>query len=276
MNYLKHIWQSPLIFATGLAALVHSTWALGTMFSGEQPAIESITNQIGWVHFAGWLIPALLIAFALDIGQIITLHEIRTMGMTKARAITFVVFALATYYLQWLYMAHHMPLVELAEGISSIHRDAALWLRNMGLWLIPSLLPLSTLLYTFSTENDTHDVQVSAPEIAVSKPEVEEIEESLPAIKAPDLNLLEAEISKNESILPFWELEQDTQEPLEQVAQVHETHINLLKDGLHVATCDCGWQSSEKDSPESAARSLMTHKIHHCPVTHQNGKVHHG
>lgn len=275
MNYLKHIWQSPLIFATGLAALVHSTWALGTMFSGEQPAIETITTGIGYVHFAGWLIPALLIAFALDIGQIITSHEIRTMGMTKARAITFVVFALATYYLQWLYMAHHMPLVELAEGISSIHRDAALWLRNMGLWLIPSLLPLSTLLYTFSTENDDHAVQVSAPEFQVSKPEIDDEIEPLPAIETPDLNLLEAEIAKNDEILPFRELEQDTQEPLEQLAQVHNQHIRMLNNGLHVATCYCGWQSSEKDTAESAHRALMTHKTHHCPIQHQNGVTHH-
>lgn len=185
MNHLKHVYQQPLIFATGLAALVHSTWSLGTMFSGEQPAVEAITTTIGYVHFAGWIIPALLIAFALDVGQIITSHEIRTRGMTIARAITFVVFALATYYLQWLYMAHHMPLIELAEGISSIHLDAALWLRNMGLWLIPSLLPLSTLLYTFSTENDDPE-NITLPETKVTnQPEYLEIES--------DVNLLQAE-----------------------------------------------------------------------------------
>lgn len=220
MNHLKHVYQQPLIFATGLAALVHSTWSLGTMFSGEQPAIETISNQIGWVHFAGWLMPALLIAFALDIGQIITSHEIRTMGMTKARAVTFVVFALATYYLQWLYMAHHMPLVELAEGISSIHLSAALWLRNMGLWLIPSLLPLSTLLYTFSTEHDDYQV----PKIAVYEPDV-------PAIESMDVNLLEAE----NPVFPVqcdcgWSNEYDNQDSATRGLRAHQQKCSIHQD----------------------------------------------
>lgn len=177
MNFLKHAYQQPLIFATGLAALVHSTWSLGTMFSGEQPAVELITDGIGWIHFAGWIVPALLIAFALDIGQIVTSHEIRARGMTKARATTFTVFALATYYLQWLYMAHHMPLIPLAPGISSIHLTAALQLRNFALWLIPALLPLSTLLYTFSSESDEIEtIQVKPVAIREVKEPVPEIE----------------------------------------------------------------------------------------------------
>ena len=238
MNFLKHAYQQPLIFATGLAALVHSTWSLGTMFSGQQPAIESITTKIGYVHFAGWLLPALLIAFALDIGQIITSHEIRTRGMTKARAITFVVFALATYYLQWLYMAHHMPLVELAEGISSIHRDAALWLRNMGLWLIPSLLPLSTLLYTFSTEND--DMQ---PHVAVKNaPQINIVEPEIPILESMDLSLLEAE------------------------------------NPVFSAECDCGWQRDydNQDSATRGLNAHQQKCSIYQDFAHsENGKVHH-
>lgn len=222
MNFLKHAYQQPLIFATGLAALVHSTWALGTMFSGTQPAVESITNEIGWIHFAGWIVPALLIAFALDIGQIVTSHEIRTRGMTKARAATFITFALATYYLQWLYMAHHMPLIPLAPGISSIHLDAALFLRNFALWLIPALLPLSTLLYTFSSETD-EIATIELPPIAIRevKPDVPKIE---------DGNSEFAELT----------------EGLQHVATCPE----------------CGWQCEPKDSELSATRALSAHKIH--------------
>lgn len=222
MNFLKHAYQQPLIFATGLAALVHSTWSLGTMFSGEQPSVETITDGIGYVHFAGWIVPALLIAFALDIGQIITSHEIRTQGMTKARGITFIVFALATYYLQWLYMAHHMPLVELAPGISDIHLEAALWLRNMGLWLIPALLPLSTLLYTFSSETD------DKPPVQVTLPQVYEIKEPV-------------------EVLPDGELD---------FAQLVDGLQHVAK------CDDCGWQSEPKDSELSAKRALSAHRIH--------------
>jgi hypothetical protein len=222
MNFLKHAYQQPLIFATGLAALVHSTWSLGTMFSGQQPAVESITNGIGYVHFAGWIIPALLIAFALDIGQIITSHEIRSRGMTRARGVTFAVFALATYYLQWLYMAHHMPLIELAEGISSIHLAAALQLRNMALWLIPLLLPLSTLLYTFSSETDEiKPVQVTLPEIRIEQPKNQEL---------PALDTDFAQLADN----------------LQHIATCDA----------------CGWKSEPKDSTLSTKRALSAHRIH--------------
>lgn len=222
MNFLKHAYQQPLIFATGLAALVHSTWSLGTMFSGEQPAIEAITTNIGYVHFAGWIVPALLIAFALDIGQIVTSHEIRTRGMTRARAVTFTTFALATYYLQWLYMAHHMPLIELAPGISSIHLDAALFLRNFALWLIPALLPLSTLLYTFSSETDEIE------KILVQTIAIREVNPDVPEIEPPKSDF--AQLT----------------EGLQHVATCPE----------------CGWQSEPKDSELSATRALSAHKIH--------------
>lgn len=222
MKFLKHMYQQPLIFATGLAALVHSTWSLGTMFSGQQPSVEVITNLIGWIHFAGWIVPALLIAFALDIGQIVTSHEIRTRGMNIARAVTFTTFALATYYLQWLYMAHHMPLIELAAGISSIHLDAALFLRNFALWLIPALLPLSTLLYTFSSENQ----------------EIETIEISPNAVR--EIKLPVPEISTKHD--DFAHLP----DGLRHVARCEE----------------CGWQSEQKDSELSATRALSAHRIH--------------
>ena len=145
MKFTKHITQQPFIVATGLAALVHSTWSLGTLFSGTEPAQFSIA----WF---GWLIPALLIAFALDVGQIVTSGEIRAGARTRAKYLTFLVFACATYYLQWLYMAHHMPTVELAPGVRESWGPAAGLLRDCALWFIPALLPLSTALYTFSYE----------------------------------------------------------------------------------------------------------------------------
>ena len=142
MRILKHIFQQPFVTATGAAALVHSTWALGTLFAGEQPAG-------GWA-LVGWLLPALLIAFALDVGQIVTSAEIRQNGLTWTRGFTFVVFAGATYYLQWLYIAHHMPALAIAAGVSEVAQQTVISMRDAALWIIPALLPLSTMLYTFS------------------------------------------------------------------------------------------------------------------------------
>lgn len=141
MSIFKHIYRQPFVVATGFAALVHSTWALGTLFAGTQPE--------GW-HLIGWLAPALLIAFALDIGQIATSGEIREHGLTIGRGITFFVFAMATYYLQWLYIAHHMPALEIAAGVSETAKATAVYMRDAALWIIPGFLPLSTVLYTFS------------------------------------------------------------------------------------------------------------------------------
>lgn len=145
MKIIKHVLEQPFVAATGAAALVHSTWALATLFAGEQPG--------SLLALVGWLAPALLISFALDVGQIATSIEIRQHGMTFQRGVTFFVFAIATYYLQWLYIAHHMPALALADGVRASWGDFATIMRDAAVWVIPGLLPLSTLLYTFSTPN---------------------------------------------------------------------------------------------------------------------------
>lgn len=146
MKTLRHITEQPFIFATGIAALIHSTWALGTLFSGIAPDVAFTWEYISWI------VPAVLIAFALDVGQISTSGQIREHGLTVSRMMTFVIFAFATYYLQWLYMAVHMPLLDISDGVTGIHYNIALSLRNVGIWLIPALLPISTISYTFSGE----------------------------------------------------------------------------------------------------------------------------
>lgn len=180
MKGLKHIFQQPFVAATGAAALVHSTWALGTLFAGEQPE--------GW-HLVGWLLPALLIAFALDVGQIVTSAEIRSEGLTITRGITFLVFAGATYYLQWLYIAHHMPALQIAAGVSDAARQTAVSMRDAALWIIPALLPLSTLLYTFSGGRVT-----AVQPIAVETPQ----SEKLPT----DSEMLKLQESEGQPVLP--------------------------------------------------------------------------
>lgn len=139
------------VFATAIAAFVHSSWSLGTMFAGNEPA----TFSWQWV---AWFIPAGLIAFSLDIGQVSTSIEIRNGARTRAKYITFFVFSVATYFLQWLYIAHHMPLVDLSPGIRDDWRGISMLVRDASLWIIPAFLPLSTLLYTFS-HGDTPALQ---------------------------------------------------------------------------------------------------------------------
>ena len=164
---LSHTLRQPFIFSTGLAALVHSTWSVSTLFTGIEPY-----PQFSAAWFA-WVLPGFLIAFSLDVGQIVTSAEIRDGSRSLAKFATFGIFAIATWYLQFLYIAHHMPALNLAEGVA--HVALATTLRDLGLWVLPLLLPLSTLLYTFS-HTDALTLQVQPEEDEAE----EEVTEELP------------------------------------------------------------------------------------------------
>lgn len=139
---LRRIVSQPFIAATGFAALIHSTWSLGTFFSGDQPSDP--------VHYVLWLVPALLMAFSLDIGQLATSAEIRDGQRTKTKYLTFASFAIATYYLQFVFIASHMPTVPLSLGVRSEWIQLISLARDAAIFVFPALLPLSTTLYTFS------------------------------------------------------------------------------------------------------------------------------
>lgn len=185
MSVLAHIKAQPFVAATAAAALVHSSWSLGTLFSGVQPAPPVIGQafELWFVFFVktlAWHIPAVSIAFAFDVGQVVTAHEIRNAhgaGRTPYRKyVTFVVFAAATYYLQMLYAAHHFPNLALGAGVSADHRPTVQAWLDVAVWVIPMFLPLSTLLYTFSGDSDetpanapiSHNTAPAAPTIYAS------------------------------------------------------------------------------------------------------------
>jgi hypothetical protein len=178
--FRKHIIEQPFIFATGLAALLHSTWALGTFFAGVQPDTTNL------VQLVGWLLPAGLIAFALDVGQITTAAEIRRAGLTAPRGATFLVLAVATYYLQWLYMAHHMPALALAPGVRESWGQFATLMRDAAVWIIPMLLPLSTLLYTFSGSGHEQQPMVAQTVAVPVAPMIEIKGEDKPKLNSGD------------------------------------------------------------------------------------------
>lgn len=238
MNKLiMHVVHQPFVFATGVAALVHSTWSLGTLFSGEQPAPD-FTDFQSAVHFLGWIVPAFLIAFALDVGQIATSAEIRAGQRNVRKYATFAVFAGATYYLQWLYMAHHMPELALAPGVRETWSSFAQLIRDAAIWFIPALLPLSTLLYTFSHEEVHEQKQETRPETAV-------------AVEAPQLPLLESD---------------------------NEVGVILQQDEtveFHAHCPECGW-SAQKSYPsqKQADMALRMHKARYCEAVPVVNGVH--
>jgi hypothetical protein len=229
IKFLKHMGENLFITFTGIAALVHSTWSLGTMFSGNAP-------QGNWLAWFGWVIPAFFVAFAMDIGQISTSAAIRHNGLTWQRGVTFFVFALATYYLQFLYIAHHLPLLALADGISDTHRELVKTSVDAAIWILPLLLPLSTMLYTISggdtKEQATDQKPLPAPEISITLPEPME-----------------------EPILPLLE---------ENHTEFASVDIEPIPVPLFVAHCEaCGWEKPYEDSAKME-RGLNTHKSIHC------------
>lgn len=238
----SHITDKPFVLATGLAALIHSTWSLGTLFSGEQPPVENIESVIQFIHFIGWLLPALLMAIALDVGQIVTSHEIRTSGLTWQRGLTFFVFGFATYYLQWLYIALHMPALELANGVSVAYSSFAIIMRDSAMWLIPALLPLSTILYTFSGNQD--DKQKS--------------EENMHSDN--DIQVVSVGSARN-TVLEF-----PVPESANNDAQDDDLlHFEDTSDLINLLWCpDCGYDTGKKDTMSAAQRALRVHQSQHC------------
>jgi hypothetical protein len=243
MKFLKHMSENLFITFTGIAALVHSTWSLGTMFSGQAPAWPS------WDYLA-WVLPAFFVAFAMDIGQISTSAAIRHNGLTWQRGFTFFVFALATYYLQFLYIAHHLPLIALAPGISETHRDLVKTSVDAAIWILPLLLPLATMLYTISGGDSKEQiVEQPAPEIVIEKRKNDELPapEQLPA----------PELSFEEPVLPLEDLLNKNPEEL-------IPGEDIIQEPKYLAHCDdCGWEKEYED-PNTAKRALNTHKSVHC------------
>lgn len=236
MKFLRHLFENPFITFTGLAALVHSTWSLGTIFSGAAPS----GDWLGWI---GWVLPAFFIAFALDVGQISTSAKIRHYGLTWQRGLAFFVFSIATYYLQFLYIAHHMPNLDIAEGVSEFHQWAVITARDAAIWILPLLLPLATMLYTIS-DGDSREQPIvpTHPEPTIT-------------IQKPENPLLE-----------------------EKSSDIADLNIELIPQAKFLADCpDCVWVK-EYDDSKTAARALNTHRSIHCPARHelkaeQNGHI---
>lgn len=229
MKIIKHITEQPFIFATGFAALVHSTWSLGTLISGNEP-----TFGFSWL---AWVIPAFALAFAFDVGQIVTSAEIRAGKRSHAKYATFIILALSTYYLQWLYIAHHMPIVDLGAGVRAEWSGFASLIRDSAIWVIPAFMPMSTLFYTFSSEPD----HVAQPVQAI------------PIVTTPDAPLLE--------------------EPAKVISEVGV----MLPPAKVVMSCpNCDW-TKEYDDLKSAESGLRMHQRRYCvvtPVASSNGHNH--
>jgi hypothetical protein len=235
MLLLKHAKEQPFILATSLASFVHSTWSLAVLMSGHPPTLEGDAGSV--LRGAFWLLPAMAIAFSLDIGQLQTSHDLRHNRKTFAKLLTFAVFSLATYFLQFLYVQAHMPVLALSEGVRAEWVGTVSLIRDASLWVIPGLLPLSTLLYTFSSDNPNQNTTTGAAQADV---------------------ITQAALGHNQPGLT------DDQES--SPAQAAHVWLSLDQAPPFIALCPaCGW-TREYTSPIQSAQGLKGHQIH-CAAT---------
>jgi len=142
------------IIAIGAAAYMHSLWSFGTFLGGTQP--DPMQGGVQILHYLGWLIPAALLAFALDVGMIKTSQELRKGKATLAMYAAFGLLATITYTLQWLYSVHHMNAIEIGAGVPESMRGVATSVSNfITVWLLPGALPITAIAYTFASSDAT-------------------------------------------------------------------------------------------------------------------------
>lgn len=149
MKLLNHITAQPFVFSTSIAAAIHLTWTVATITGGiaPTPIAGNLETIIAWVF---WVIPGILLAVALDVGQIHTAYEIREGRGTTAHYATFIILAIATYYFQWFHLVHHLPTLALAPGITEGYETTVTGIRNAVVWIYPALFPTAMILYTLS------------------------------------------------------------------------------------------------------------------------------
>lgn len=252
VKILRHLAAQPFVVATGIAALVHSTWSIATYFSGPEP-----DGGFSW-HWLGWAAVAFLIAFSMDIGQIVTSAEIREGKRTWTKYLTFFVFAAATYYAQFLYISSHMPVIPLAPGVRRELADFIQWARDLAVFILPALLPASTLLYTFSHEKPAQPTVENKPTLAVENGQGEAIAPINVSSVEPSVSRAEAELDRIFSgpAKPY------TAEELERLPEDLERwrkHERQQEADLAATFDDDGSEGSPDDRPLSPRHSPNGH-----------------
>jgi len=268
MNIKNHLLEHIFIIATSIAMVVHSTWTFGTLFAGPQPIVYpgDISTIVAYIF---WVTPALLVAIAIDVGQIqtsIKLANSKRFGQKVALGITFAALALAGFYLQWFHLAHHMPALEFGAGLTPETAASLQGLKELAILIIPALLPLSTALYTLSLNSE----QVDHEEELVATIQVQAEVEGPGNGTSPLLD-------------PYWmtgqppaQLPEETEELNEDLPLIEEDELGETEpyepfgaDNAHNLVCpDCGWETGPKMRLESAQRSLRTHQARHCNAHH--------
>lgn len=147
---LRHVFAQPFLVAVSLAAAIHSSWSFSTLFTGLEPHPQFSASWFSWI------VPGVMLAFSVDIGLLSLANQIRLGNRTRGRLLAFAVLCVAMGFLQFLYIAAHMPEVHLGAGVRGDWVGLVSLLRDASIWVLPMLLPTALILFAFSEETVVH------------------------------------------------------------------------------------------------------------------------
>lgn len=192
MSIWKHFKDQPFVVFVALAALPHSMWTIGTYMSGEFPRFMAWSDlpAVLW-----WLIPALSLAIAFDVGMVVTAGEIRSGNKSQWLVFTFYALSFASYVLQFLYVLPHAPNVPVGTGAQPIVTGIGVFIQQVCIFLLPAFLPAATILYTMAS-HETANVRSDAKLATVERSNLNEL--TVEAVPTPEIE----NTGQNQAFLP--------------------------------------------------------------------------
>lgn len=173
-SVIKHIRETSIfVLAVSLAAVAHSSWTFSTILGGDEPT--ALGERIPWILIG------LCLAFSLDIGLLALSGEIRHGKRSAGRFVAFVVLAAAMAYLQTVFCLTHAPVLTLSRAVRADWINGAQMILDLAVFVIPTLLPVSLILHTFSGEKaaQTESATPSNALAVIPQPDAERREDEI-------------------------------------------------------------------------------------------------
>lgn len=255
---IKHVKSNPFVGLSAFAASVHTAWAFGTLFSGAQPHVTaSLLGDFGaWstqsIALCLWLLPAIALAIALDVGMVETSMNIHQGDVSIGRYATFAALASGSYYMQMLHLAVHMPELQLSTAVAPMQESTVLWLRNAAVFIVPLLLQLPILLHVMSVKRSMHTPTPSSMVVSDAQRH-EHLHVHMDGKQAPQAPMLPEQQAK---ALPA----QARTSPRGNANGEAASMVHPTDDGLYALDCVlCGQHKDGYKSEASAMKAAAAH-----------------
>lgn len=141
--------------AISLATMQHTIWSSSFVFEGEYP--KTLIEQLHWI------VLGLLIAITIDLGMFLSARYLRN-KFKISMFISFVIAALASFYMQLIYAAYHTGNFTFGEGVAQPIVALLQPFIEYRTIILPMILPLFAVVYTMSNRETKNDVSIQLVE----------------------------------------------------------------------------------------------------------------